>query len=76
MTAIGLFSMFLGYCLIYWALQAFEGNQQDSFVTYIFPGANPGQTPAPGSSTANPPSGSPAATRSGKNLHPGAVQTG
>lgn len=39
MTAIGLFVFFLGYAVLYWGLQAVQGNSQQSFVTYIVPWA-------------------------------------
>lgn len=37
MTAIGLLLAFFGYAIIYWALNAIQGNSQQSFITYVFP---------------------------------------
>jgi hypothetical protein len=37
MTGIGLFFVSLGYSVVYWGVQAIQGNSQGSFVSYLFP---------------------------------------
>jgi uncharacterized membrane protein YdbT with pleckstrin-like domain len=37
MSGIGLIVSYLGYAVLYWALQSFQGNQQSSFISYILP---------------------------------------
>lgn len=39
MIGIGILTMFIGYAIIYWAINAFEGKSQNPFITYIFPWA-------------------------------------
>lgn len=38
MTGVGLFLIALGYSIVYWGVQAIEGNtQQGAFTTYLLP---------------------------------------
>lgn len=37
MTGIGLILVAIGYAIVYWGIQAIQGNQQDSFISYVFP---------------------------------------
>lgn len=43
MTAIGLFLMYLGYCVVYWAWEGISGKSQDSFLSYLIPSGNAGK---------------------------------
>jgi hypothetical protein len=40
MTGVGLFMISLGYAIVYWGIQAIQGNPQGSFVSYLFPFGN------------------------------------
>lgn len=40
MTGLGLILIQLGYAVVYWGLQAIQGNPQDNFVSYILPFAS------------------------------------
>jgi hypothetical protein len=37
MIGIGLFLIVIGYSIIYWGINAVQGNSQDNFISYIFP---------------------------------------
>jgi len=37
MIGIGLFIIVIGYSIIYWGINAVQGKDQDSFMSYIFP---------------------------------------
>ena len=67
MSGLGIIVMYVGYAVIYWALQAFQGNSQDSFISYILPFApkNPGVTtiPAAGGGSNSTPAPAPADTK-------------
>lgn len=43
MTAIGLFLMYLGYCVVYWAWEGISGKSQDSFLSYLIPSGSNGK---------------------------------
>lgn len=48
MTGLGLILLQIGYAVVYWGLQAIQGNSQDSFVSYVLPFASKYPTmPAP-----------------------------
>lgn len=56
MTGLGMIVLYLGYAVIYWAIQSFQGNSQDSFISYLIPGA---PTNSGGSSQSTSPAGTP-----------------
>jgi hypothetical protein len=37
MTGIGLFLGAISYAIIYWGVQAVQGNHQGTFMSYVFP---------------------------------------
>lgn len=37
MAGIGLLVSYLGYAVVYWALESIQGNAQPSFSNYLFP---------------------------------------
>lgn len=37
MAGVGLFIAFFGYALLYYGVNAIQGNSQPKFVTYVFP---------------------------------------
>ena len=41
---LGMIVMYVGYAILFWTIQAFQGNSQDSFTSYLLPFApkNPG----------------------------------
>ncbi len=34
---LGLIVSYIGYAVLYWTIQAFQGNSQDSFTSYLLP---------------------------------------
>jgi hypothetical protein len=40
MAGVGLFVTFFGYALLYYGINAIQGNSQAKFVTYVFPFGN------------------------------------
>lgn len=45
MSGIGLVVSYIGYCILYWALQSIQGKTQPSFAKYLFPfGQGPDST--------------------------------
>lgn len=66
MTGIGVFLVYLGYSVTYWALQSMQKNAQPSFIYYLFPLAPKNQrgvATAGGISTPSNPSPAPADTK-------------
>ena len=37
MTGLGLMVAFIGYCIVYWGIQAIQLNDQPPFMSYIAP---------------------------------------
>lgn len=37
MIGVGMFTMFLGYCILYWGVNAIQSKDQASFVQYLLP---------------------------------------
>ena len=68
MMGLGIVVMYLGYAILYWAIEAIQGNSQDSLSSYIIPFApkNPGVATIPiigGGSAASAKTPAPADTK-------------
>lgn len=40
MAGLGILIAFFGYAILYWGVEAIQGNNQPHFVTYVFPWSN------------------------------------
>lgn len=55
MTGLGMIVLYIGYAALYWAIESFQGNDQQSFISYLVPFApqTPSDVGAVGTKTSN-----------------------